>query len=130
MIECVNFRKDVYISLNLKRTSDIFISCSRPELLTDNQGIQGIKKPFHTIFYWFKQLRKAVSKISLSILKLSQYTMLNVVLRHLPSENERNFFRFGVFLIFFPSPTSALDSSSLLVDIIRTKLRRMPIESS
>lgn len=35
MIECVNFRKDVYISLNLKRTSDIFISCSRPELLTD-----------------------------------------------------------------------------------------------
>lgn len=68
-----------------------------------------------------------MSKISLSILKLSQYTMLNVVLRHLPSENERNFFRFGVFLIFFPSPTSALDSSSLLVDIIRTKLRRMPI---
>lgn len=46
MIECVNFRKDVYISLNLKRTSDIFISCSRPELLTDNQGILGNQKAF------------------------------------------------------------------------------------
>ena len=46
MIECVNFRKDVYISLNLKRTSDIFISCSRPELLTDNQAYKESKSLF------------------------------------------------------------------------------------
>ena len=37
--------------------------------------------------------------------------MLNVVLRHLPSENERKFIRFGVFLIFFPYSFLVLLSS-------------------
>lgn len=58
-----------------------------------------------------------------------KYTVLNVVFRHLPRENERNFFRFGVFLNLFPSATSSLDSSLLLFDIIRIKLMGMPLEN-